>query len=90
MDERGPGFHYEYDIWEFESAGVVYVARGYSSQPEEAHFLRKEIDGRALQLTAADLESSAFRDAVAYLRERGKVQIQYLSFSHEGYAEVPL
>jgi len=26
---------------------------------------------------------------VAYLRERGKAQVQYLSFSDEGYVDVP-
>jgi hypothetical protein len=89
MDEAGPGFHYEYDIYEFESAGVVYVARAYTSEPEEAHFLRKEADGQALQLTPSDLDSSPFREAVTYLRERGKALVQYLSFSDEGYVDVP-
>src|SRR5262245_4419653 len=89
MDESGPGFHYEYDLYEFESPGVVYVARSYASEPDEAHFLRKEINGQMFKLTPADVESSPFRTAVAYLREHGKAQVQYLSFSDEGYVDVP-
>jgi len=89
VDEVGPGFRYLYDLYEFEAPGVKYVARSYDSEPEDAHFLRKQVAGQMLELTAEDLQSSAFQEAVTYLREHGKAQVQYLSFAAEGYVDFP-
>jgi hypothetical protein len=88
--ESDLGRGYAHDLYEFEAAGIKYVARSYASEPEDAHFLRKEVAGQMLQLTPEDVQSGTFREAaVAYLREHGKAQVQYLSFTAEGYVDVP-
>ncbi len=89
MDQAGPGFHYEYDLYELEASGVKYIPRSYSSKPEEAHFIRKEADGEICQIALSDIHASALHEAVAYLRERGKRQVQYLSSEDEGYLDAP-
>ena len=89
IDEADLGLEYQHDLYEFEASGVKYVARCYTSQPGDAHFLRKEVDGQLLQLTPEDIASRTFREAVAYLREHGKTQVQYLSAAAGGYLDVP-
>src|SRR6185503_12441524 len=75
--ESGLGPGYAHDLYEFEAAGVKYVARSYISEPEDAHFLRKEEGGHTFKLTAEDLQSATFQAAVAYLLKQGKAQVQY-------------
>lgn len=87
--DSGPGYHYEYDIIEVEAAGVVYVARSYVGEPSEVHFLAKESDGKRAHLSAADVASKSFQQAVLYFRNRGKTHVNYLSVQHDGYVPVP-
>jgi hypothetical protein len=85
IHEKSPGVNYEYDLYEFDVPGLKYVVRSYTSEADEAHFLRKEVDGRVLELTAADAERESFRAAVAYLRARGKSRVNYLSSEAGAY-----
>lgn len=82
------GFLYRYDLFEFESGGIQLVARSYLSTPEEAHFLRKEVDGEQFPLEPKDLESDLFSAAASHLRTLGKTDLNYLSLDAGGY--VPL
>ncbi len=83
--DRSPGVDYEYDLYEFETSGLKYLARSYTSEPGEAHFLRKEVGGQTAPLTTHDVQSALFRDAVAYLRGLGKSRVRYLSSEAASY-----
>jgi len=87
--DSGPGFRYEYDAYEITSEGVSFIARSYVHEIDEAHFLRKVIAGAAFEIDARDVETTAFRRAAAYLRERGITRLRYLSLTNEGYVDVP-
>jgi hypothetical protein len=84
-----PGATYEYDLYEFSVDDVTLVARSYTFDAEQAHILRKEVNGRALGLTAADVRTGLFVEAAAYLRAIGKRQLQYLSIDAEAYVDLP-
>ncbi len=87
-EDAGPGFAYVYDLFEFDAGDVRYVARSYVEEPNEAHFLRKEVSGEALLIDESDTRSDLFVEAVRYLRGKGKSVIQYLSEAEEGYVSV--
>jgi len=81
-------YHYEYDLYEFRENGICIIARSYTDEGTEAHFLRKEVSGNQEMLSNSDLLTPLFTQAVKYLNEVGKLQINYLCES--GYESVPI
>ena len=68
---------YLYETYRFWSGDESLLARSYPHAPEIVCFLCR-IAGRELKLLEIeDFRSELFRDAVSYLRELGKVQIEY-------------
>jgi hypothetical protein len=91
--EQGPDglykYYYAYWLFTFRWGSVVLVARSYDSEPHEAHFLRKEVDGRTESMSRRDLFGDHFIEASNYLRQtEGKELIKALRNS--GYEEVPV
>jgi hypothetical protein len=85
-DENGMyDFYYDYHIYEFSEGKTKLVARSYKGD-NEAHFLRKEIDGEKAFIDLADLESSLLSSAVEYLKNEGIETVNYLG--QEGYVPV--
>jgi hypothetical protein len=76
---------YEYDIFRFYEGDEVLVARSYSMDPSDAHFLRREFGPDHFGLTPRDTTTPLFLSAVSYLREIGMLQIRWLNFEGEGY-----
>jgi hypothetical protein len=81
-------YYYEYDLYRFSEGDNCLVARSYYDEPEEAHFLRMEIDGQARLLADSDLKTQLFNDSTKYLRELGKKRLMWLSGQHNGYQPV--
>jgi len=88
-DDRAPGFRYEYDVYKFSKGDIALVARSYADFPNEAHFLRIESRGIFHALKRTDLESPLCVEAVSYLRQEGKIRIEWLSEEEEGYSLLP-
>jgi len=89
-DENGKyDYFYEYDIFRFTEESVCLVARSYTSEPLEAHFLRVEENGNPRSMQDADLFQPLFLAALAHLRTEGKQQFHWLSGRGDGYEPVP-
>ena len=80
--------HYEHDLYEFRFQNLTFVARSYAAEPESVQFLRVEAYWQAYEITAEDVRSAAFREAVEYLRRIGKSRVRYLSRADEGYVDL--
>ena len=79
-------YYYEYDIYAFSEGEVSYVARRYTDEPGQAHFLKMRT-GRAWRLPQpSDFNTAMFAEATAYLRQEGVTQIQVLG--KQGYFPV--
>jgi hypothetical protein len=81
-------YHYEYDIYEFIEGDVCVVARSYTDEPHEAHFLSRAVAGKRFLLAMADLKRPLFRSAIGVLEQEGKTQIRYLDEKHSAYLPV--
>ena len=81
-------FRYEYDLYRFSDDTGAIVARCYTDQPDEAHFLRIEADGQIRGLQAGDLRRPLFEQAANYLRGIGKMELSWLSERAGGYEPV--
>jgi hypothetical protein len=85
-DENGMyDFYYDYQIYEFSEGKIMLVARSYKGD-NEAHFLRKEIDGEKAFINQTDLESPLLSSAVEYLKNEGIETVSYLG--QKGYVHV--
>lgn len=82
-------YHYEYDIYRFTDGAACVMARSYTYQEDEAHFLRIELDGVPRLLTDADLARPLFLEARDHLIGLGKTRLQWLSGRGNGYEPVP-
>lgn len=82
-------YYYEYDIYRFTEGAVCFVARSYTDEPDEAHFLRVELDGERRVITDTDLARPLFLAARAYLLGAGKVRLRWLSGRGNGYESIP-
>jgi hypothetical protein len=80
-------WHYEFDLYRFSDGGVTFVARSYVEEPEQAHFINADVDGKARLITEHELAQPLFVAALAYLREIGKTRIELLGA--KGYAPLP-
>lgn len=85
-------WRYEYDLLHFSDDRKTYVARSYSDDPLNAHFLRKEstskVEGSSAMLSQDDLRDPLFVAAVAYLRTQGKTELRWLSKGTPAYQTV--
>lgn len=72
-------YYYEYDLYRFSDGATVIVARSYTDEPQETHFLRIERDGKPDLLKAEDLRQTLFVQSVHYLRGIGKQKLSWLS-----------
>ena len=82
-------YHYEYDIYRFTKGENSFVARSYTDDPGEAHFLRAEHKGIQRGLVDVDLTRPLFLAALAHLRQEGKATLRWLSGRGDGYESVP-
>jgi hypothetical protein len=76
---------YEYDLYRFSDSAIAIVARSYKGEPQEAHFLRIERDGKSGLLKVEDLRHALFVQAVNYLKGMGKEELSWLSERTGGY-----
>jgi len=83
-------YYYEYDIYRFTDGPDCFVARSYTDEPDEAHFLRAEVNGSPRTLVDTDLEHPLFLLAQHHLRSEGKVHLHRLSGRGNGYEPVPV
>src|SRR4051794_7209840 len=81
-------YHYEYDLYVFSEDGVAVVARSYIDEPDEAHFLRIEIDGKPQLMKRADLRRPLVVSAARHLSNTGKKRLTWLSGKGNGYEPV--
>jgi hypothetical protein len=82
-------YYYEYDVYRFIDDAICFVARSYTDQPDEAHFIRAELDGKPRPMIDADLAHPVFLAAKAHLQNAGKLHLRWLSGRTRGYASVP-
>lgn len=82
-------YYYEYDIYRFTDGPICLVARSYTDEPDEAHFLRIETDHGARPLVAADLAHPLLLAALNHLRADGKVHVRWLGGRGDGFELVP-
>lgn len=82
-------YYYEYDIYRFTDGSICFVARSYLDEPDEAHFLCIEVDGRGRTMTDRDLMNPVLLAAQAHLRALGKARLHWLSGKGMGYEPVP-
>ena len=81
---------YVYDLFRFSEGDLTLVGRSYASQPDEAHFLRREVGSSHFGLTAQDTQNPLFAAAVEYFRSVGMVRVEWLNVEGEGYEPVPI
>jgi hypothetical protein len=80
-------YRYCYWLFTFREGDTALVARSYEEEPQQAHFLRKEIGGRAALLKPEDVAGPLFAAACDYLRRiEGKAAIAVLG--GQGYIDV--
>lgn len=76
---------YEYDIFRFSEGNEVLVARSYSFDQLDVHFLRRESGPEHFGITRKDTTTTLFLSAVSYLRGIGRSDIRWLNIEGEGY-----
>jgi hypothetical protein len=80
-------YYYSYWLFSFRDGDLALFARSYDDEPQQAHFLRKEVRGRRVGFTDDDLCSPLFAAACDYLRQvEGKAAIAVLKGN--GYEKV--
>jgi len=97
VDKEGPatdglyGYYYEYHVYQFTQGPESLRVRSYRDQPEEAHFLGIERDGRYRLLTEIDVRGPLSKAAQAYLRMAGKRNLTWLDPNNDtsGYSPLP-
>lgn len=80
-------YYYAYDILVLSETELFLVARSYTDKPDEVHFLRVEAYGERRLLTECDMKNTLLAESASYLREHGKIEINWLSSS--GYQPIP-
>ena len=78
-DENGLyDYYYEYDIYRFIENDIAFIVRRYTDEENNAHFLRKEIQGKRQHLKPEDLNNSLFKEAVNHLKSENISKIEWL------------
>lgn len=89
LDEAGYyKYYYEYDLYRFTDEPICFVARSYTDEPDEVHFLRVEEDGRPRIMVNADLTHPVCLAAQAHLLAIGKKHLRWLG-GRDGYGPLP-
>jgi hypothetical protein len=89
-DESGMyDYYYEYDIYRFTEDSVSFIARSYTDEPDEAHFLKVETNGVHRLLNHADLKHPLLLSALSHLRNEGKMNVRWLNGKENGYESLP-
>jgi hypothetical protein len=89
LNENGAyDYYYDFSQYDFSDGEVVYYARSYNDQADEAHFINGERDGKVFFLGAADFKTDLFIEACFYLQAIARPQLQYLG--NEGYVPVAI
>ena len=83
-------YRYEYDTYTFSDGTATLIARSYSDEDEEAHFLRIEVNGEPRFITSADLERPLLTNAVTYLHQVGKKELNWLNHHGNGYERLKI
>jgi len=83
-------YFYEYDVYEFSDRELCFVARSYTDNLHEAHFLRKQTGDQRSMLEANDFQHPLFLLALAALKNDGKTEFNFLSQKSGSYAPVPV
>lgn len=81
-------YRYEYDLIRLAEGENAFVARSYTSEPREAHFLRFESEGIQSPICEAHLQTPLFREAFRFLKNTGKTNVAWLG--PHGYEPVIL
>ena len=97
VDALGPAehgvyeFHYEFDLIELSLGATKVRVRAYTDEPDTAHLLGLESEGRRKPLTAIELLGFLPRAAIHYLRSLGRTSILWLDphDSDRGYSPIP-
>jgi len=80
-------FYYEYELIHFLEGDTTIVARSYSAEHGEAHFLSIIEKGQRRILTDSDFLSPLLGQAIDYLRQVGKFSLQLLRTN--GHEPIP-
>jgi hypothetical protein len=89
-DPDEPGMYqwrYEYDLYRFSDGVRSLIARSYTDENDDAHFLRVESPKGIRALRSTDFGDELLIHAVAHLRRAGKTSIRYLG--PKGYLPLP-
>lgn len=79
-------YYYEYDIYTFKNKNITIIARSYTTEPEEIHFLSAIQNEKRRPISQTDLELPLFNEILEYLKSTNKKKINWLSSS--GYVAV--
>ncbi|GAB2473843.1 hypothetical protein GCM10027082_26520 [Comamonas humi] len=88
-EDGGHDYYYEYDIYRFTDGALCLVARSYTDEPDEAHFLNLLEHGQLRLLADADLAHPLLLAARAHLLATGKTRLHWLSGRGQGYEPLP-
>jgi hypothetical protein len=86
---RADGFYdyyYDFNLYAFSDGNIIYHARSYNDQPNEAHFINGEREGRIFFLGNTDFKTALFIEACTYLQACGLMQLIYLG--NDGYEPI--
>ena len=85
-------YYYKYDIYRFANNDGALIVRSYSTEPDEAHFLGIETNGKRRMMEKVDFKSPIVKAAISYLIKSGKSELTWLdqSNTHDGYSKVPI
>ncbi len=71
VDEDGNyDYIYEYTLYYFTIDNICYVFRSYKDNYREVIFLRKEVDGKILNLNDGEINSDNFKSIIKFLKEK--------------------
>ena len=79
-------YYYEYDIYTFKDKNITLIARSYTDEAEEIHFLRTIQNEKPRGVSKTDLERPFFNEILEYLKSVNKKKINWLS--SRGYVPV--
>jgi hypothetical protein len=79
-------YYYDFNVYAFSEGDVIYYARSYNDQPDEAHFTNGEREGKIFSLSDADFKTDLFIEACIYLHASAWRQLTYLG--NDGYVPV--
>jgi len=79
-------YYYEYDLYTFKDKNITIIARSYTTESDEIHFLRAVQNEKHRPISKADLKLPIFNEIIPYLKNINKIKINWLSNS--GYISV--